>query len=158
MRLFNKLFNQKLQTETPEQEVLDASTHVSPLEIHSKNGNIKTTLTTSLEINTDYVRIDDRINKYYSKNNTHICQSGKNCVAFEESVLYRVNTYNESICPNCNNHLIMPKQKVTCKKCGNKVFVVEGNLKQGNMALTESEYLRLKDLRDLFYSDSTSGR
>ena len=155
---YMKLFKRKQkteETETSEQTVLDPSTHVQPITIHTDYGNINATVTSKVEVHSNYVRVDDRINKYYSDDNTYISKTGQQCVAIEESLINRVEDFNKSICPCCRKEIKLPKQKTTCKNCNNKIFIVQGFIKQGDMVLTEDEYNLLKIMRDKFYHEKS---
>lgn len=145
------LFNKKYKAETPVQEVLDTSTHVEAIKIHTNMGDIDATLTTSTEVHSNYIRVDNRVNKYYSKDNTYLSNEGKKCINYETTLLNRVDDYNNSLCPYCKQVVKLPKQKVSCKRCGKKIYVVDGYIKQGYMILTEDEYQYIKILRDKFY-------
>lgn len=99
------------------------------------------------------LNVSERANVYMNSNNDYISDSGKKCVEFEETLLEYAELYKQGICPYCKEKVNMPKLKTSCPHCGNKIRVTKGGIKQGFMALKEDDYIKLKSLRDDFYTE-----
>lgn len=99
------------------------------------------------------LRVDERTNIYMNSENDYISSSGEKCVEFEETLLEYANLYNQGLCPYCKESVTMPKLKASCPHCGNKIHIAKGGIKQGFMALKEDDYIKLKSLRDDFYTE-----
>lgn len=121
---------------------------------NNKENKIKLDITfEETKVNSNYIRIDERVNIYANNTNTFISLLGQKCIDFEDSLTGATTLYNEGICPYCGDKIEMPKQKKSCPHCKQKVYVVEGGLSQGKLALTELQYTELKLLKEAFYND-----
>lgn len=99
------------------------------------------------------LRIDERNNIYMNGENDYISDSGKKCVKFEETLIEYAKLYKQGLCPYCKENVTMPKLKMSCPHCNNKIHIVKGGIKQGLMALKDDDYIKLKSLRDDFYTE-----
>ena len=104
-------------------------------------------------LSVQHLNVSERANIYMNSNNDYISPSGKKCVEFEESLLEYAELYKQGLCPYCKELVTMPKIKTSCPYCNNKIHVVKGGIKQGNMALKDDDYNKLKSLRDDFYTE-----
>lgn len=99
------------------------------------------------------LRVDDRDNVYMNSENDYISNSGIVCVEFEKTLLEYANLYKQNLCPYCNKEVEMPKRTKLCPFCKNRIHVVKGGIRQGNMALKDDDYTKLKSLREDFYTE-----
>ena len=100
-----------------------------------------------------YIRVDDRTNIYMNSVNDYISEAGVKCVEFENTLLEYANLYKQNLCPYCNKEIEMPKKTKLCPFCKNRIHVVKGGIRQGNMALKDDDYTKLKSLRDDFNTE-----
>lgn len=100
---------------------------------------------------TKMLRTDEIPNMYMSNQNGYMSDIGKKCVEYEKSLSDFAKCYQYSVCPNCGEIVELPKRKKPCPKCKRTIHIVKGGINQGNMALRDKEYLKLKQMRDDFY-------
>ena len=102
---------------------------------------------------TQYFHVDERTSIYMNSENDYISDSGKKCVEFEETLSEYAKLYKQGLCPYCKEKATMPKLKMSCPHCGNKIHIAKGGIRQGFIALKEDDYIKLKALRDDFYTE-----
>lgn len=100
-----------------------------------------------------YLRVDDRTNIYMNSANDYISEAGVKCVEFENTLFEYADLYKQHLCPYCNEEVAMPKTVKLCPFCKSKIHVVKGGIKQGNMVLKDDDYIKLKSLREDFYTE-----
>lgn len=105
------------------------------------------------DFNYNYIKIDDRYSVYSNSTNTYISTAGKKCIYYEQTLLNRIQNYNDSTCPYCYKKIILPQCAKKCEFCNNRIHVITNSIQQEKMLLTEDEHLKLKELKDIFYND-----